>query len=221
MLGERKAEQFELFAGSLRDLIPDEHVLTRVARVLDLAWLRDEVACPYCSGNGRPGIEPETAVWLMLASFLLSLVHDRRLMREATVNVAIRWFCGFGLTGRLPEHSSLTSIRQRRGEARFRRIFERTVAACVGAGIAKGEVVHIDASLVRADVSWEALATRGSIRWIRRMLPSMSRSATPSRRANTRGSAPQTPTRRCRRPIAISGWSPPTSNIPRTATSPA
>ncbi|AHE56576.1 hypothetical protein NX02_24845 [Sphingomonas sanxanigenens DSM 19645 = NX02] len=160
MLGERKAEQFEFFAGSLRDLIPDEHMLARVARVLDLAWLRDEVASLYCSHNGRPGIEPETAVRLMLAGFLLGLVHDRRLMREAAVNVAIRWFCGFGLTERLPDHSSLTRIRQRWGEARFRRIFERTVAACVGAGIAKGEVVHIDASLVRADVSWEALATR-------------------------------------------------------------
>ena len=139
MLGERKAEQFEFFAGSLRDLIPDEHVLARVARVLDLAWLRDEVASLYCSHNGRPGIEPETAVRLMLAGFLLGLVHDRRLMREAAVNVAIRWFCGFGLTERLPDHSSLTRIRQRWGEARFRRIFERTVAACVGAGIAKGE----------------------------------------------------------------------------------
>lgn len=160
MLGERRAEQFEFFAGSLRDLIPDDHVLARVARVLDLTWLRDEVADLYCSDNGRPGIEPEAALRLMLAGFLLGLVHDRRLMREAAVNVAIRWFCGFGLTERLPDHSSLTRIRQRWGEVRFRRIFERTVTACIGAGIAKGEVVHVDASLIRADVSWEALATR-------------------------------------------------------------
>lgn len=146
MLGERKTEQFEFFAGSLRDLIPDEHILARVDRVLDLTWLRDEVGSLYCSDNGRPGIEPEAALRLMLAGFLLGLVHDRRLMREAAVNVAIRWFCGFGLTERLPDHSSLTRIRQRWGEARFRRIFERTVTACVSAGIAKGEVVHIDAS---------------------------------------------------------------------------
>lgn len=160
MLGERKAEQFEFFAGSLRDLIPDEHILARVDSVLDLTWLRDEVADLYCSDNGRPGIEPEAALRLMLAGFLLGVVHDRRLMRDAAVNIAIRWFCGFGLTERLPDHSSLTRIRQRWGEARFRRIFERTVTACVGAGIAKGEVVHVDASLIRADVSWEALATR-------------------------------------------------------------
>lgn len=160
MLGERRTEQYEFFAGSLRDLIPDDHVLARVARVLDLSWLRDEVADLYCADNGRPGIEPETAVRLMLAGFLLGIVHDRKLMREAVVNVAIRWFCGFGLTERLPDHSSLTRIRQRWGAERFRRIFERTVEACISAKIATGEVVHIDASLIRADVSWEALATR-------------------------------------------------------------
>jgi IS5 family transposase len=79
-------------------------------------------------------------------------------MREAAVNIAIRWFAGFGLTEKLPDHSSLTRIRQRWGEERFRHIFERTVLACVAAKIAKGEVLHIDASLIRADVSWEALA---------------------------------------------------------------
>jgi len=69
MLGERKAEQFEFFAGNLRDLIPDEHILARVDRVLDLTWLRDEVASLYCSDNGRPDIEPEAALRLMLAGF--------------------------------------------------------------------------------------------------------------------------------------------------------
>ena len=160
MLGRRGPEQYEFFAGSLRELIPDEHVLARVDRVLDLSWLRDEVAGLYSAEAGRPSTDPEAAVRLMLAGFLLGLVHDRRLMREAAVNLAIRWFARFGLTEPLPDHSSLTRIRQRWGAARFRRIFERTVTACVAAGIAKGEVVHLDATLIRADVSWEALAQR-------------------------------------------------------------
>jgi IS5 family transposase len=96
----------------------------------------------------------------MLAGFLLGIVHDRRLLREAQVNRAIRWFAGYGLQDRLPDHSSLTRIRQRWGAKRFRRIFERTVQACVAAKIAKGEIVHVDASLIRADVSWESLAVR-------------------------------------------------------------
>src|SRR3954464_12544684 len=161
MLGRKERDQLELFmTGSLRQLIPDHLILAKVDRVLDLSWLRGEVADLYCDDNGRPGIDPEVAVRLMLAGFLLGVVHDRRLMREAQVNLAIRWFCGYGLHEILPDHSSLTRIRQRWGAERFRRIFERTVWACIEAKIAKGEIVHIDASLIRADVSWESLATR-------------------------------------------------------------
>ena len=81
-------------------------------------------------------------------------------MREAQVNIAICWFIGYGLHERLPDHSSLTRIRQRWGEERFREIFKRTVTACLEAQIATAEVVHIDASLIRANVSWDSLAER-------------------------------------------------------------
>jgi transposase len=102
-----------LITGSLRQLIPDDHVLVRVDRVLDLSWLRDEVADLYCLDDGRPGIDPEVAVRLMLAGLLSGIVHDRKLMREAHVNIAIRWFIGYGVHEKLPDHSSLTRIRQR------------------------------------------------------------------------------------------------------------
>ena len=161
MLGRKCRDQLELFVtGSLEQLVPEDHVLARVDRVLDLGWLREEVAGCYCADNGRPGIDPEVAVRLMLAGLLLGIVHDRRLLREAQVNIAIRWFIGYGLHERLPDHSSLTRIRQRWGEERFRTIFQRTVKACLGAKIATAEVVHIDASLIRADVSWESLVER-------------------------------------------------------------
>jgi transposase len=161
MLGRKERRQAELFvAGSLRDLLPDDHVLVRVERVLDLGWLHEEVAELYDASTGRPSIDPEVALRLMLAGFLLGFVHDRRLMREAQVNLAIRWFCGYGLHEMLPDHSSLTRIRQRWGAVRFRRIFERTVRACLEARIAKADIVHVDASLIRADVSWESLVAR-------------------------------------------------------------
>ena len=151
MIGSKKREQMDLFvASSLDRLIPDHHVLARVDRVLDLSWLREEVADSYCADNGRPGIDPEVAVRLMLAGLPLGYVHDRRLLREAKVNLAIRWLIGYGLHEELPDHSSLTRIRQRWGEARFRELFRRTVQACL---VAKGEVVHVDTSLIRADVS--------------------------------------------------------------------
>ncbi len=82
MLGRKERGQLELFiTGSLRDLVPDDHVLVRIDRLLDLSWLRAEGAGLYCADNGRPGIDPEVAVRPMLAGLLLGIVHDRRLMR--------------------------------------------------------------------------------------------------------------------------------------------
>lgn len=158
MVGNQDRWREDIFvACPLRDLVPDDHILKQVDRVLDLAWLQDEVTSCYCSDNGRPSIDPEAALRLMLAGFFAGIVHDRKLMREAQVNLAMRWFAGYRLHEQLPDHSSLTRIRQRWGEERFRRIFQRTVAACRAAGLVDGETVHIDATLIRADVSWESL----------------------------------------------------------------
>jgi Transposase domain (DUF772) len=101
----------------------------------------------HCLDDGRPGIDPEAGVRLMLAGLLMGIVHDRKLMHEAEVNIATRWFIGYGLHEKLLRHSSLTRIRQRWGEERFRRIFKRTIESCLKAKIAAAEVVHIDASL--------------------------------------------------------------------------
>jgi transposase len=161
MLGRKERDQLEFFVcGSLRDLVPDDHVLVRVDRVLDLSWLGAEVSGLYADGLGRPGIDPEVAVRLMLAGFLLGIVQDRRLMREAQVNLAIRWFVGFGMSEALPDHSSLTRIRQRWGAERFRTIFARVVLDCQRAGLVAGDAVHMDATLIRADVSLGSLAAR-------------------------------------------------------------
>jgi transposase len=161
MIGKQDRDQQTLFiAGDLAGLVPNDHILKRVHKVLDLCWLRQAVAGSYCLDNGRPGIDPEAAVRLMLAGFFAGIKEDRKLMREAQVNLAIRWFAGYRLDEGLPHHSSQTRIRQRWGEELFRKIFTRTVDACLKAGLVNGETVHIDATLIRADVSWESLTKK-------------------------------------------------------------
>jgi transposase len=161
VLGRQERWQDDLFvAGPLSSLIPDDHILKRVDKHLDLSWLREEVKDLYCSENGRPGIDPEAAVRLMIAGYFQGIVHDRKLMREAQVNLAIRWFAGFALHEKLPNHSTLTRIRQRWGEERFKKIFLKTIQSCIDAGLVSGETVHVDATLIRADVSWNSLAVQ-------------------------------------------------------------
>ena len=164
MIGQRNRGQLEfLVCGSIRDLLPDDHVLVRIEAVLDLSWLRRQLEALYADGFGRPGVEPEAALRLMLAGFLLGLVQDRKLMRvralpppvrgdaRKQVILAIRWIAGFDLTERLPDHSSLTRIRQRWVEELFRTVSNRVVQKCPHKGLVAGDVVHVDASLIRAN----------------------------------------------------------------------
>ena len=107
--------------------------LVRVDRVLDLRWLREDVLALSTADNGRPGIDPEVAVRVILPEFLLGIVHDRRFKREAQVNLVTRWFAGYVLHEALLDHSSLTRIRQCWDADRFRRISEGTVQSCIAA----------------------------------------------------------------------------------------
>ena len=154
MLEKRDREQGELtLVGPLRSFIPDDHILVRIDGVLDLSWLRDEVEDLYCLERGRPGIDPESALRLMLAGLIEGIIHDRALLRRAQTDIAIRWFAGYRLDEELPDHSTLSRIRQRWGPEVFERVFEQSVAQCIEAKLVDASAVHVDATLVRADAS--------------------------------------------------------------------
>jgi transposase len=152
MLGTTNTQRTFFFEPrKLRDLIPDDHILAKVEKVLNLTWLSDAVRHLYSEGAGRPSIPPESAMRLMLAGLLLSIAGDRRLMREAQVNIAIRWFAGYELDDELPDHSSLSRIRERWGEELFREAFRKVLGDCDKAGLLGKSTVHIDSTLIRAD----------------------------------------------------------------------
>ena len=227
ILGRKNRDQLELFvSGSLEQLVPEDHVLARVDRVLDLGWLHEELADCYCPDNGRPGIDPEVAVRLMLAGLLLGIVHDRRLLREAQVNLAIRWFIGYSLHERLPDHSSLTRIRQRWGETRSREIFRRTVTACLEAKIPTAEVVHIDASLTRlASSSMPSAACKALVRVKRTACLELASGTEPEARVvSGRGQSPapdSEPERRAEHPSTTLSGSPLANTLAVSVNGPA
>jgi transposase len=161
VLGFQDRDQQQLFyVGSLADLVPDDYVLKIIHKSVDFSWIRHEVRYLYDPEQGRPSIDPEAALRLMLAGFILGIVNDRTLMREAQVNLAIRWFTGFSLDEPLPDHSSLTRIRQRWGTATFHRCFSQVVSACLEKGLIGRDTIHVDATLVRADVSWDSIVEK-------------------------------------------------------------
>jgi len=131
MQGRNEVFQEDLFLSQpVSSLIPEDHPLKRIHAVLDLSWIHDAVKDCYCQHDGRPGIDPEAAMRLMIAGCVENITKDRALMRRAQTDIAFRWFAGYRLDAKLPDHSSLTRIRQRWGKARFQQLFERSVHEC-------------------------------------------------------------------------------------------
>src|SRR5918992_110278 len=118
---------------SLEDLVAADHFYRHLERSLDLAFVRDLVRETYAD-TGRPSIDPVVFFKLQLILFFEGLRSERQLLRVAADRLSLRWYLGYDLGEPLPDHSSLTRIRDRYGLDVFRRFFEAIVEQCQAAG---------------------------------------------------------------------------------------
>jgi transposase len=123
---------------SLEDLVPKDNFYRRLDRVLDLSFVRESVKDRYAP-TGRPSVDPQVFFRLQLVMFFEDIRSERQLMEVAADRLSIRWFLGYDLHEPLPDHSSLTRIRERYGLEVFRRFFERIVEMCMEAGLVWGK----------------------------------------------------------------------------------
>ena len=155
MMGQQSGLQERLFYEfRLDDWVPVDHLLRKIDAVLDLSGLRRELASFY-SHTGRPSIDPELMIRMLLVGYCYGLRSERRLCDETHLNLAYRWFCRLGLEGAVPDHSTFSKNRHGRfrESALFRRLFEQVVERCMRAGLVGGEGFAIDASVIEADAS--------------------------------------------------------------------
>src|SRR5918995_4479525 len=172
MMGQQGAGQDRLFYSfNLDDHVPQDHLLRGVDRFLDLGELRKQLA-PFYSHTGRPSIDPELMVRMLLVGYCFGIRSERRLCEEVHLNLAYRWFCRIGLEGDVPDHSTFSKNRHGRFRESnlLRELFETTVQRCMTEGLVGGEGFAADASLIKADankqrsvegsqaVDWEAMA---------------------------------------------------------------
>ena len=138
----------------LKDRVPAEHLLRKIDVVLDLSWLRQELK-PYYSEIGRPSVDPELMVRMLLVGYCYSIRSERRLCQEVALNLAYRWFCRLGLEDQVPDHSTFSVNRHGRFRDSdvLRMVFEEVVCACMAAGLVGGEGFAVDASVIEADAS--------------------------------------------------------------------
>src|SRR5438270_7203344 len=159
MMGSKDRVFAQLVNVSLDQLVPADHFYRHLHKSLDLAFVRELVA-PFYAAGGRTSIDPVVFFKLQLIMFFEGIRSERQLVRTASDRLSVRWYLGYDLHEELPDHSSLTRIRDRYGVDTFRRFFERIVEQCQEAGLVWGKELYFDGTQVEANADGDAMLPR-------------------------------------------------------------
>ncbi|MGO9268640.1 MAG: transposase [Candidatus Binataceae bacterium] len=155
MMGHNGGNQNRLFYSfNLDDHVPANHLLRGINQFFDVTDLRAYLA-PFYSHTGRPSIDPELMIRMLIVGYCFGIRSERRLCEEVHLNLAYRWFCRLGIEDAVPEHSTFSKNRHgrfRESDA-FRHVFETVLERCMNEGLVGGEGFAIDASVVKADAA--------------------------------------------------------------------
>jgi transposase len=155
MMGSKERRFAPLIHVSVEELVPQDHFYRHLERTLDLSCVREFVQQTYASG-GRPSIDPVVFFKLQLVMFFEGIRSERQLMRHAADQLSVRWYLGYDLGEPLPDHSSLTKIRNRYGVEIFRRFFEAIVEQCQQEKLVWGKELYIDSTQVNANADLDS-----------------------------------------------------------------
>lgn len=140
MMGRQAAGEEQLFYEfNLDQAVPVDHLVRRLDADLDTSWVHRELE-PYYSPLGRPSIDPELMIRMLIIGYVFAIRSEREICRDVQVNLAYRWFCGLGLEEPIPNHSVFSRARSERfrdGDI-LRILFERVVMSCIDAGLVGG-----------------------------------------------------------------------------------
>ena len=154
MMGTQSAPERFFYDFCLEDHVPGDHLLRQIDRFLDLGDVRAQLK-PFYSSIGRPSIDPELMIRMLIVGYCFAIRSERRLCEEVHLNLAYRWFCGLGLDGKVPDHSTFSLNRNGRFRDSdiLRHVFESVVHRCLEEGLIGGDSFAVDASLIQADAN--------------------------------------------------------------------
>lgn len=154
MMGFQAAVPRMFYDFCLDDHVPANHQLRGIDRHLDLDCIRIALK-PFYSSTGRPSIDPELMIRMLLVGYCMGVRSERRLCEEVHLNLAYRWFCRLGLDGKVPDHSTFSKNRHGRFRESdiLRQLFETVVERCLAEGLVSAEGFAVDASLIAADAN--------------------------------------------------------------------
>ena len=155
MLREKDSNQGRLELVNIEDLIPADHLLRKIDKYIDFSFINDICRPYYCLDNGRPAIEPVIMFKMLFIGYLYGIRSETRLVEEVKVNMAYRWFLGYGITDKIPDASVIWQNRVRRfnGTDIPRRIFDEILRQAIAHGLVDGKILYTDSTHLKASAN--------------------------------------------------------------------
>jgi transposase len=165
MMGQQPRTESLFYYFRLEDQIPEGHLLRLIDRHVDLSFVREWLKSLY-SSTGRPSIDPEVLLRLLLVGYLYGITSERRLLEEVKMHLAYRWFTRLGFEQEIPNHSTFSKNRHGRFRQSdlFRQVFEEIVRRCLDAGMVEGQNLAVDGTMVGADASRQSRVPRDQLK---------------------------------------------------------
>jgi transposase len=155
MIEQHTTHQGTLEFVSIDELVPADHLLRKISKHIDFGFIRTRVEQYYCPDNGRPAIDPVILFKMLFIGYLFGIRSERQLVKEIAVNVAYRWYLGYGLRDPIPHHSTLSQNRRRRFNQStvYQDIFDEIVCLAVRHKLADGKVLYTDSTHLKANAN--------------------------------------------------------------------
>jgi transposase len=161
MMGQHTRSESLFYYFRLEDQVPENHLLRLIDRHIDFGFVREQLKDSY-SDTGRPSIDPELLLRIVLIGYLYGISNERKLVEELRMHLAWRWFTGLGFDQEIPHHSTFSKNRHGRFQESklFQQMFERVVARCLEVGLVRGDQLSVDGRFVEANASKESRIPR-------------------------------------------------------------
>lgn len=158
MLGESQRKEPMFYYVRMEEMIPENHLLRLVDKHIDLSFIRAKVKHLY-SHTGRPSVDPEILLRMLVIGYLYGITSERRLCEEVKMHIGYRWFVGLNLEDKVPDHSTFSKNRHERFSENdvFQNIFDEIVQQCINKGLLTGKHLTVDSTYIRANASFKSL----------------------------------------------------------------
>jgi transposase len=162
MMGQRDFETKLYYQLSIDELMPQDHLLRRIAEAVDFSFVRP-LCRPFYSHTGQPSVDPVVIFKMLLLGYLYGITSERRLAEEVRLHMGYRWFLGYDIDASTPDHSVLSKARARFGSSVFEEFFRQSIELCRRAGLLAEGPVYVDSTLLRANASVDSLTRRDDV----------------------------------------------------------